>query len=41
MKERGWMRYRSVEEGDITVERTASVAEDIDRERVQLMKVGP
>lgn len=40
MKERGWMRYRSVEEGDITVERTAVVPEDVDRDRVTFMQVG-
>lgn len=34
------MRYRSVEEGDITVERTAVVPEDVDRDRVTFMQVG-
>lgn len=33
------MRYTSTEEADITQERTASVAEDIDRERVTFMQV--
>lgn len=38
MKERGWMRYTAVEEGDITVERSAVVPEDIDRSRVRFQQ---
>lgn len=38
MKERGWMRYSSVEEADITAERTAAVPEGIERERVTFMQ---
>ncbi|PSC67344.1 4-mercaptohistidine N1-C-terminal domain [Micractinium conductrix] len=38
MKERGWMRYRAVEEGALTVERVAAVAEDIDRGRVRFQQ---
>jgi len=37
-KERGWMRYTAVEEGDITVERSAVVPEDIDRSRVRFQQ---
>lgn len=39
MKERGWMRYTAVEEGELTVERTAVVPEDVDRGRVRFMQV--
>ena len=39
MKERGWMRYMAVEEGDITVERSAVVPEEIDRSRVRFQQV--
>ncbi|KAL4427428.1 hypothetical protein ABPG77_000717 [Micractinium sp. CCAP 211/92] len=35
MKERGWMRYSSVEEGELTAERVAAVPEDVDRGRVR------
>ncbi|PRW60369.1 hypothetical protein C2E21_0705 [Chlorella sorokiniana] len=38
VKERGWMRYTAVEEGDITVERSAVVPEDIDRSRVRFQQ---
>ncbi|KAL4447393.1 hypothetical protein ABPG75_004612 [Micractinium tetrahymenae] len=38
MKERGWMRYSSVEEGELTAERVAAVPEDIDRGRVRFMQ---
>lgn len=35
------MRYSSVEEGDLTAERVASVPEDIDRGRVRFMQARP
>lgn len=35
------MRYRAVEEGALTVERVAAVAEDIDRGRVRFQQVVP
>lgn len=38
MKERGWMRYSAVEEGEVMVEHTAAVAEGIDRQRVRFMQ---
>lgn len=38
MKERGWMRYTSVEEGELTAERVAVVPEDIDRRRVRFQQ---
>jgi hypothetical protein len=34
------MRYTAVEEGELTVERTAVVADDVDRSRVRFMQVG-
>jgi putative 4-mercaptohistidine N1-methyltranferase len=34
MKERGWMRYSSTTEGDLTGEHSSVVAEDIERDRV-------
>lgn len=37
MKERGWMRYTATVEGELTQERTASVPEDIERERVNFI----
>lgn len=38
MKERGWMRYTAVEEGELTVERVAVVPDDIDRRRVRFQQ---
>lgn len=38
MKERGWMRYSSAEEGELTAERVAAVPEDVDRARVRFMQ---
>lgn len=35
------MRYGAVEESDISVQRTAAVAEDIDRARVRFQRVRP
>ena len=34
LKERGWIRYTSIEEGDLTSEHTASVPEDVDASRI-------
>lgn len=39
MRERGWMRYSTVEEADITAERVAVVPEEVDRQRVRFQQV--
>jgi putative 4-mercaptohistidine N1-methyltranferase len=38
MQSRGWMRYRATEEADITIERVASVPEEVDRSRVKFQQ---
>jgi SAM-dependent methyltransferase len=35
------MRYTAVEEGDLVVERTASVPDDVDRDRVSFVRADP
>jgi SAM-dependent methyltransferase len=37
LRERGWIRYSSAEEGDLRVERTAAVPGDVDRARVHFV----
>jgi hypothetical protein len=39
MRERGWMRYSTAEEADITAERVAVVPEEVDRQRVRFQQV--
>ena len=41
LKERGWMRYAAVQEGELTAERVAAVPEDVERERCVFMQADP